>query len=145
MRWVSLCTSLTSHIIISFFDFVFFSLIRPAHALIPENPPVLGRHASHAAPVTVTMATHTARARRSSLETDAIHADAVKMEQSRAPRWPASRKKGPKLRIWTLCLRPIPASSMALRLRLARPMWLPMDATPGEFDQYIISFSCTTS
>ena len=88
--------------------------------------------------MTVTMATHTARARRSSQETDAIHADAVKMELSRVPRWPAPRKKGPKvriwtLRIWTLCLRPIPASSMALRFRLARPIWLPMDATPGEF------------
>ena len=121
-----------SYYYISFFT-SFFSLIRPAHALILETPPVLGRHASHAAPVTVTMATHTARVRRSSLATDAIHADAMKMELSRVPRWPAPRKKGPKLRIWTLCLRPIPASSMALRLRLARPMWLPMDATPGEF------------
>jgi len=134
MRWVSLCTSLTYLILLYIvLDFVFFSLIRPAHALIPETPPVPGRHASHAAPVMVTMATHTARARCSSLETDAIRAAAVKMEQSHAPRWPASRKKGPKLRIWTLRLRPIPASSMALRLRLARPMWLPMDATPGEF------------
>ena len=124
-----------SHLILSYIVFLlrFFSLIRPAHALIPETPPVLGRHASHAAPVMVTIATHTARARCSSLETDAIRAAAVKMEQSRVPRWPAPRKKGPKLRIWTLCLRPIPASSMALRFRLARPIWLPMDATPGEF------------
>ena len=116
------------------FDFVLFSLIRPAHALKPGTPPVLGWPVpSLAAPVMVTMATHTARVRRSSPETDVIHADAVKTEQSRAPRWPALRKKNPALRIWTLRLRPIPASSMALRLRLARPMWLPMDATPGEF------------
>jgi hypothetical protein len=74
-------------------NFVFFSLIRPAHAPRPETPPALGWRASHAAPVTVTMATHTARVRCSSLETDAIHAAAVKMEQSRAPRWPAPRKK----------------------------------------------------
>ena len=111
------------------FDFVLFSLIRPAHALKPGTPPVLGWPVpSLAAPVTVTMATHTARARRSSLETDVIRADAVKMEQCRAPRWPAPRKKNPTLRKWTL-----PASSMALRFRLAIPMWLPMDATPGEF------------
>ena len=132
MRWIIICTFLASHTIV--FDFVLFSLIRPAHALKPGTPPVLGWPVpSLAAPVMVTMATHTARAKCSSLETDAIRAAAVKMEQSRAPRWPASRTKKPKLRVWALRLRPIPASSMASRLRLARPMWLPMDATPGEF------------